>query len=153
MAACPRPKQICAFCAFSRLNNSCGSRISWLKIPVLFCGLSSPLHRLDFSGLPGLVKPWLKRAVDAKDRVPAFAGNGLQPVDWESEDGRVKGVASRDSNHEKHEPHELGWRVNTLSYTLTHGLLPLLAGIQLRSRAGIRHRMGRRRATESAPYL
>src|SRR5271165_362863 len=38
------------------------------------------LHLLDFSGLPGLVEPRLERTVEAKDRVPAFARNGLHPV-------------------------------------------------------------------------
>jgi hypothetical protein len=34
------------------------------------------ISRLDFSGLPDFVEPRLKRAVDAEDRIPAFAGNG-----------------------------------------------------------------------------
>ena len=50
------------------------------------------LHLLDFSGLLGLVEPRLERTVEAKDRVPAFARNGLHPVDmacWRSWAGRL----------------------------------------------------------------
>ena len=38
------------------------------------------LHQLDLPRLPGFVEPRLERAVEAQHGVPAFAGNGLDPV-------------------------------------------------------------------------
>src|SRR5208283_4633642 len=42
--------------------------------------LRSLLHGFDLAWLPGLVKPWFERAVEAKDGEPSSAGNGLNPV-------------------------------------------------------------------------
>jgi hypothetical protein len=43
-----------------------------------------PLHplllQLEFSWSPGLVEPWIERAVEAQDCEPSSAGNSLNPV-------------------------------------------------------------------------
>lgn len=41
---------------------------------------SSLLQRLNLTGPPSFVEPRLERAVEAKERVPSFAGDGLHPV-------------------------------------------------------------------------
>ncbi|MGB8367951.1 MAG: hypothetical protein ACLPYZ_11635 [Limisphaerales bacterium] len=48
------------------------------------------LHRLDFSGLPGLVEPWLQRTVEAEDRVPAFAGKPRKRPSASGGEHRIK---------------------------------------------------------------
>lgn len=41
---------------------------------------SSLLQRLNLAGSPSFVEPRLERAVEAQERVPSFAGDGLHPI-------------------------------------------------------------------------
>src|SRR5271169_1696425 len=45
-----------------------------------FFNLNTLLLQLEFAWLPGLVKPWFERAVEAQDGEPSSAGNSLNPV-------------------------------------------------------------------------
>lgn len=41
---------------------------------------SSLLKRLNLAGPPSFFEPRLERAVEAQERVPSFAGDGLHPI-------------------------------------------------------------------------
>src|SRR5262245_61174295 len=40
----------------------------------------SSVDQFEVAGLPGLVEPWLKRAVEPQEHEVALAGHGLDPV-------------------------------------------------------------------------